>query len=382
MKSTIENLPTHLICFSHLRWDFVFQRPQHLLTRFSKDTLVYYFEEPVFNDISESYLSITKRGDRISVAVPHLPHNLPVKEITLELQSLLDKFFSGTNLINWTFWYYTPMAYSFTAKYKPRLIIYDCMDELSAFDFAPKELIGLEKKLLSKADLVFTGGRSLFESKKKYHNNIFSFPSSIDQKHFEQAKHITEHPDDQAKIEGPKIGFFGVIDERFDIELIKNIAEQRPNWQLILIGPVVKISYDILPRNKNIHYFGQKDYSQLPAYLSQWEVALIPFNLNKSTEFISPTKTPEYLAAGVPVVSTAIKDVVNPYGLKGLVHIGSTAKDFIVAIEKELNNSINQGWKNKVDALLKNISWDKTQASMKKQMRITLKNLNEVSVAS
>ncbi len=382
MKNTNENLPTHLVCFSHLRWDFVFQRPQHLITRFAKETAVYYFEEPVFDTLSESYLSITKRANNISVAVPHLPCGLSSTQIITELQNQLDNFFSGMNLANWTFWYYTPMAYSFTAKYKPKLIVYDCMDELSAFDFAPEELIGLEKKLLSKADLVFTGGRSLYESKKKYHNNIFCFPSSIDQKHFEQAKVCKEPPTDQAKIEGPKIGFFGVIDERFDIELIRTIAEKRPNWQLILIGPIVKISPDILPKNGNIHYLGQKDYVLLPAYLSQWKVALIPFYLNKSTQFISPTKTPEYLAAGIPVVSTAIKDVVNPYGLKGLVHIGSNSKDFIMSIEKELNGEKDQGREDKINLFLKNISWDKTQASMKRQMKITLKNLKEVSVAS
>jgi glycosyltransferase involved in cell wall biosynthesis len=382
MKSAIENLPTHLICFSHLRWDFVFQRPQHILTRFSKETIVYYFEEPVFDTSSESYLSLSKRENGISVAVPHLNKGLSATETISELQSLLDKFFAGTALTNWTFWYYTPMAYSFTAKYKPKLIVYDCMDELSAFDFAPQEIIGLEKKLLNKADLVFTGGRSLFESKKKYHNNIFSLPSSIDQKHFEQAKTLKEPPSDQAKISGLKIGFFGVIDERFDVELIKNIADKRPDWQIILIGPVVKISPDILPKNKNIHYLGQKEYAQLPAYLSEWKVALIPFNLNKSTEFISPTKTPEYLAAGVPVVSTAIKDIVNPYGLKGLVHIGSTAKDFIMLIERLLNRSTDQVWETKVQTFLKNNSWDKTQALMKRQMKVTLKNLNEISVAS
>lgn len=382
MKNTLESLPTHLICFSHLRWDFVFQRPQHLLSRFAKDTTVYYFEEPVFHSNSDSHLTITKKGDKLSLVTPYLSNKLSPEEINPELQKLTDRFFTGTNLSNWTFWYYTPMAYAFTAKYKPKLIVYDCMDELSAFDFAPTELVNMEKKLLRKADLVFTGGRSLYDSKKRYHQNIFPFPSSIDREHFAKAKTKVEEPEDQAQIKGPKIGFFGVIDERFDIDLIRNIAQKRPNWQIVLIGPVVKISPDILPRNENIHYLGQKEYAHLPAYLSYWDLALIPFKLNKSTEFISPTKTPEYLAAGVPVVSTAIKDVVSPYGLKGLVHIGASPKDFINAIEKELNRPKALEWENKVNAFLRNISWDKTHAAMKKQMKATLKNINQVSVAS
>lgn len=378
----IPMLPCHLICFSHLRWDFVFQRPQHLLSRFAKHTTVYFFEEPVFDSQTENYLSVSKKLDKLTVVTPHLCTDIKAEDVNATLIVLLDKFFLGTKLDNWTFWYYTPMAYAFTSKYKPKLIVYDCMDELSAFKFAPKELISLEKKLMSKADLVFTGGHSLYESKKKQHTNIFPFPSSIEKKHFAQAKVQKEQPSDQANIPGPRIGFFGVIDERLDIELIRGIADRRPDWQLIIIGPVVKISPDILPKNSNIHYLGQKSYAELPAYLSGWNVALIPFQLNESTRFISPTKTPEYLAAGVPVVSTPIKDVINPYGIKNLVHIGSTATDFIRGIERELKESKNKKWISDVDKFLKEISWDKTHSEMIRHMQMTLKNINTISVAS
>lgn len=378
----MNTLPTHLICFSHLRWDFVFQRPQHLLSRFAKHTMVYFFEEPVFDSHTENYLSVSKKADKLTVVTPHLCTDVKAIDVNSTLAILLDKFFLGTKLDNWIFWYYTPMAYAFSSKYKPKLIIYDCMDELSAFKFAPKELVGLEKKLMSKADLVFTGGQSLYESKKKQHANIFPFPSSIERKHFAQARIQKEQPIDQADIPEPRIGFFGVIDERLDIELIRDIANQRPDWQLILIGPVVKISPDTLPKNKNIHYLGQKSYAELPAYLSGWDVALIPFQLNESTRFISPTKTPEYLAAGVPVVSTPIKDVINPYGLKKLVHIGSTSADFIRAIEKELKDAKNKKWMSEVDKFLKDLSWDKTHAEMIKHIEATLKNLNTILVAS
>jgi len=382
MKNAIETPPKHLLCFSHLRWDFVFQRPQHLLSRFAKDANVYFLEEPIFDATTEAYFSISKRGDKLSVVVPHLLPGMNQQEVNAVMGLLLDIFLQDAVLEDWTFWYYTPMAYSFTNKYKPKLIIYDCMDELSAFKFAPQELMGLERKLMAKADLVFTGGHSLYEAKKQQHANIFPFPSSIEKKHFAQAKTEKQHPEDQATIIGPKIGFFGVIDERFDIELIRNIAEKRPDWQLILIGPVVKISPEILPKNKNIHYLGQKSYTELPSYLSGWDVALIPFLLNESTRFISPTKTPEYLAAGVPVISTPIHDVINPYGIKNLVHISANAKGFINFIELELKKTDKEEWLEEVDEFLKDLSWDNTCAEMSKQIQMTLKNINTISVAS
>jgi len=382
MESLIETSPKHLLCFSHLRWNFVFQRPQHLLSRFAKDATVYFFEEPIFDSTTGAYLSISKRGDKLNVVVPHLPEGTNQESVNTVLGSLLDKLLLDANLNDWLFWYYTPMAYSFTNKYKPKLIVYDCMDELSAFKFAPKELIGLEKKLMAKADLVFTGGHSLFEAKKQQHSNIFPFPSSIEKNHFAKAKIQKDQPQDQANIQGPKLGFFGVIDERFDIELIRNIAQERPEWQIILIGPVVKISPDILPKNSNIHYFGQKSYAELPSYLSGWDVALIPFLLNESTRYISPTKTPEYLAAGVPVVSTPIHDVINPYGVKNLVHISGNFKGFIKSIESELEKTDKKEWLTEVDKHLKSLSWDKTYLEMLKQIKRTLKNINTISVAS
>src|SRR5690606_34419841 len=353
MATLIESSPKHILCFSHLRWDFVFQRPQHLLGRFAREATVYFFEEPIFDAPKNNYLSISKRGDSLNVVVPHLTENGGTEAVNAVLATLLDKFLHDAVLEDWMFWYYTPMAYSFSSKYKPKLIIYDCMDELSAFKFAPKELIGLEKKLISRADLVFTGGHSLYEAKKLQHQNIFPFPSSIEKKHFAKAKIQKIQPQDQAYIRGPKLGFFGVIDERFDIDLIREIAHARPDWQIILIGPVVKISESILPRAGNIHYLGQKSYDELPAYLSGWDVALIPFLLNESTRYISPTKTPEYLAAGVPVVSTPINDVIKPYGAKNLVHISGNTKGFINSIELELSKKDKRDWLQQVELHLK-----------------------------
>ncbi|WP_200837018.1 glycosyltransferase family 1 protein [Dyadobacter sp. 3J3] len=356
----MNQLPKNLLCFSHLRWDFVYQRPQHLMTRFSEFSAVYYLEEPIFGSYDKAFISFSERMPNLWVCVPHLPHGLDKVEINKELKFLLNIFFVNRDLKDFIFWYYTPMALEFSYKFVPGLTVYDCMDELSAFKFAPDDLKDLERRLFNKADVVFTGGQSLYEAKKHQHYNIHPFQSSIDKKHFSKARSKDSEPADQASINGPKLGFYGVIDERFDTDLIKNIADARPDWQFMLIGPVVKIDPAGLPKNKNIHYLGSKKYDELPLYLSGWDIALVPFLLNESTRFISPTKTPEYLAGGKPVVSTAIRDVVTPYAKNKLVSIGVDADDFILAIEALLASPENEAWLTEVDEFLADNCWDNT----------------------
>ncbi|GHB61095.1 glycosyltransferase family 1 protein [Persicitalea jodogahamensis] len=360
----MKDLPENLLCFSHLRWDFVYQRPQHLLTRLSEFTTVYFLEEPVFDSSETAWVSYSQRLPNLWVCVPHLPHGLDRQQINDCLRELLDGLLVGKDLKDFTFWYYTPMALEFSDHLVPRHTVYDCMDELSAFKFAPQELKELEEKLFSKAHVVFTGGHSLYEFKKKQHLNTHFFPSSIDKSHFVKARKPGSEPADQAIIAGPKIGFYGVIDERFDIELIRGIAEARPDWHIVLIGPIVKIDPAHLPQLPNIHYLGSKSYDELPGYLSGWEVALIPFLRNESTRFISPTKTPEYLAGGKPVVSTPIRDVVHPYGVNQLVAIGETTEDFVTIIDKWMMPEDRTAWLRGVDEFLDNYSWDLTVRAM------------------
>jgi len=382
LLTTMKKLPANLLCLSHLRWDFVYQRPQHLLTRFSDMFNTYFLEEPMHDAKGKAYLDLSKRLPNLWVVVPHIPSGLSKAEEKLVMIQLLDDFMEDEDGDDFLFWYYTPMALSFTEQLNPGLVVYDCMDELSLFKNAPAELKDLEKRLMAKSDVVFTGGHSLYEAKKHQHANIYPFPSSIDKSHFVKARTNKVQPADQAQVSGIKLGFYGVIDERFDITLIKAIADARPNWSFMLIGPVLKINRKLLPQNENIHYLGQKTYEQLPAYLSGWDVALIPFMLNDSTRFISPTKTPEYLAAGKPVVSTAIRDVVNPYGKNKLVHIGYTAEDFIEAIELELNNKNNKQWLSKVDSFLSKNSWNTTCASMITCIQNSIKDKQKISIAS
>jgi len=374
----MNRLPKNLLCLSHLRWDFVYQRPQHLLTRFSEFTAVYFLEEPIFVSTDQPYLTFSQRMPNLWVCVPHLSHGLSKAEINEQMKELITVFFVNRETSDFIFWYYTPMALEFSSHIVPGLTVYDCMDELSAFKFAPEELKQLEKMLFNHADVVFTGGYSLYESKKMQHYNIHPFPSSIDKNHFGKARQTDMEPADQSGISGPKIGFYGVIDERFDSQLIQGIADARPEWNIILIGPVVKIDPATLPKNKNVHYLGSRSYEELPKYLSGWDVALVPFLLNESTRFISPTKTPEYLSGGKPVVSTSIKDVVTPYAKNNLVRIGIDSEDFVEAIDEILAAKDKTEWLNSVDKFLNNNSWDITCESMKQTMITTMKSRNRV----
>ena len=363
------NNKTTLICFSHLRWEFVFQRPQHLLSRFAKSMPVVVWEEPVPATAGEGP-SLNIRPARntpgLTVVTPLLPDGLDAAAQQTVLKGLLDGFIETMSgkLIRW---YYTPMMLPFSRHLDALCTVYDCMDELSAFRFAPQELLNLETELLEAADLVFTGGYSLYEAKKKRHGDVHPFPSSVDRKHFGQARGGIADPADQAGIARPRLGFYGVIDERIDLDLIAAVADARPDWQLVMVGPVVKISEDDLPRRDNIHYLGGKGYEELPAYLGNWDVALMPFAINEATRFISPTKTPEYLAAGKPVVSTPIKDVKRHYEKLSGVRIAATPEQFVEACERAL--ALTRGddaWLAEVDLLLADMSWDITQARMAK----------------
>ena len=256
------------------------------------------------------------------------------------------------------------------------------MDELSAFKGAHQDLTLRERELFAIADLVFTGGHTLYKAKRDSHPSVHAFPSSIDREHFMQARRALADPTDQAEIAHPRLGFFGVIDERFDTQLLDEVAARRPDWQFVMVGPVVKIHPESLPARSNIHYLGSKTYQQLPEYIARWDVALLPFAQNESTRFISPTKTPEYLAAGKPVISTPISDVVHPYGELGLVSIAKDADEFIAAAEKALVRGSDADWLSQVDAFLANMSWDETWGRMWQLIDGKLRSKSPVKLAA
>jgi glycosyltransferase involved in cell wall biosynthesis len=352
-----ENQQYDVLCFSHLRWDFVYQRPQHLLSRFARDRKVFFIEEP-FEHEGADELRMSEREGRLTVVVPYLSSSgeLPADQ---RVRAMIHPFVEKAGLENYINWFYSPMMVEWADGLEPLAVVYDCMDELSAFRGAPPELVEREKRLFELADLVFTGGHSLYEAKKERHPAVFAFPSSIDADHFRKAAAIENDPDDQAPIPRPRAGFYGVIDERTDIELLGQMADLRPQIQFIMIGPVVKIDPAELPQRPNIHYLGGKTYDELPGYLSGWDVAIMPFAMNESTRFISPTKTPEFLAAGKPVVSTPIRDVVRPYGEMGMVQIAGTAEEFVEAIDKALVQDSPER-RAAADDFISQMSWDKT----------------------
>jgi glycosyltransferase involved in cell wall biosynthesis len=349
-----------VVCFSHLRWDFVYQRPQHLMGRAAKTHRVFFVEEPIVDD--QVHLEIQQREENLWVVIPHLSHDMDEERRRNHQQECISHLLSTMRVEHYITWYYTPMALPLGDHLSPQATIFDCMDELSAFKFAPAELRTLEQRLLQKADVVFTGGYSLYEAKKDHHANIYPFPSSIDFDHFSKARVISAEPGDQSNIPHPRLGFCGVIDERMDIQLVGEIASRKKDWHFVMIGPVVKIDRDTLPRLDNIHYLGMKNYSELPDYFSGWDIAIMPFAINESTRYISPTKTPEYLAAGRPVISTPIRDVVRHYG--SVVEIASNSDEFISAGERILTDQVSNF--EKVDQILAENSWDQTWKKMEK----------------
>lgn len=364
-----------LLVFSHLRWHFVTQRPQHLMGRASASRPVFFWEEPyAYTEIQvPADLPAEGRLERIAVdGLPHLtvlrPHLRATDDVEAAQRRLLDAFLAEERVKRYDAWFYTPMALGFASHLTPEVTVFDAMDELSAFAGAPPELLRREQELFRRAHVVFTGGRSLYEHKRTQHHNVFAFPSSIEAEHFAKALKAQPDPEDQAAIPHPRVGFYGVLDERFDSELLGEVARLQPEVHFVLLGPVVKISEDSLPKAPNLHYLGGKSYKDLPAYLAGWDAAMLPFALNASTRFISPTKTPEYLAAGKRVISTPIRDVVHDYGAAGLVQIAGTAEEFAGAVEQVLHAGDDAGWRRAVIRKLATGSWDSTWAAMADQI--------------
>lgn len=359
-----------IVCLSHLRWDYVFQRPQHLLSRAAHTHDVLFFEEPIFSVRDAPELIRRRAPEGVEVLTPHLPlgrgHDADAVMQRDLLLGTIHAWRAGhehrpRRMIAW---FYTPMALDYAADLTPDVTVYDCMDELSAFRGASPRMLAQEASLLDRADLVFTGGQSLFEAKRDRHPRVSCFPSSIDTAHFAGARQGGTDPADQAGIPHPRVGFFGVIDERLDLALVGELARLRPALQWVMIGPVAKIDPTSLPRLPNLHWRGPKSYAELPAYLAGWDAGFMPFALNESTRFISPTKTPEFLAAGLPVVSTPVTDVVRGWGDAGLVQIAADGPAMAAAIDRALADP-RAAWLARVDARLAQESWDATWTGMR-----------------
>ena len=354
-----------LIVFSHLRWNFVFQRPQHLLTRLARRYQIHFFEEPVPGEAAES-LEIEEPVPNVRVYRPHSMIQNPGfhDEQIPTLQRMVLDVIHQERIENYAVWFYSPMALPLMQELTPIAVVYDCMDELSAFRNAPRQLLQREGALLKRADVVFTGGPSLYRAKRDRHHNVHCFPSSVDADHFRRAQQRSEDHPLQRALAKPRLGYFGVIDERIDLELVARLADATSHWQICIVGPVVKIDPTELPRRPNLHYFGHQAYADLPRFIAGWDVCLQPFALNEATRFISPTKTLEYMAAQRPIVSTPITDIVEPYGR--IVHIANDAASFIDECQRALRMS-DEEFAPRAELMrsaVANTSWDQTADRM------------------
>ena len=367
------NSPRDLLVFSHLRWGWVYQRPQHLMMRAARDRHVYFHEEPIC-DAEVPTMHVTQLERNLQVVTPHIPAGL-THSATIELQrQLLNEWMVNYGIHPDTLWYYTPVALEFTSHMSAPTIVYDCMDELSAFSGAPPTLRAFERELFSRADVVFTGGISLYEAKRTLHNNVHAMPSCVDLDHFRSARGVVGEQRLQRHLPRPRVGFCGVLDERLDLPLIEQTAAMNPSLTFVFVGPVCKIEESSLPKAENIHYLGPCAYADLPQLLAGWDVGWLPFALNDATRFISPTKTPEYLAAGLPVVSSPIKDVVRTWGDDGFVCIAATSSEFTEALKAQLATPASQSRLAQIDRTLALHSWDALWSRMVERMRLTAIN--------
>ena len=363
-----------LVCFSHLRWNFVFQRPQHMMTRLADQFEVTYWEEPSAEaDCSVPRLEREALADGLTRVVPVLPEGLDAAETDFALRSLLQGMLAEDSAHR-VFWYYTPMMLGFSAGTRADVVVYDCMDELANFAFAPADIAARESALMARADIVLCGGRSLYAARAARHRNIHCVPSGVDIAHFARGADGLPDPGDQTGLARPRLGFYGVIDERMDLGLLAAAAQARPEWSFVMVGPVVKIAESDLPRAPNIHWLGGKDYADLPAYAAGWDIALMPFARNAATDFISPTKTPEYMAAGLPVVSTSIRDVVAGYGHLDMVRIADEPAAFVAQCEDLLaaDEGVRAAWRAEVRDCLADKSWDGIAGSIAKKLETAL----------
>jgi UDP-galactopyranose mutase len=360
---------TTMLVYSHLRWDFVYQRPQHVMSRMAKSRRVLFIEEPVGEADSDGWERIDKEPN-LTVYRPRLRGPVHGFEPAVHdrLAGLLESLGAIEGIGRHTAWLYTPLAYPPARTLAPEVIVYDCMDELANFRFAPREIVELESRLLRHADLVLCGGPSLYRAKKDRHPNVHCFPSSVDVAHFRRGRAGQPVADDYKGAPRPRLGFFGVIDERIDFDLLGALAEAHPEWSIWMVGPVVKVEPEELPQAPNLHYTGGRPYAELPRHLAAWDVALLPFALNDATRFISPTKTLEYMAAEHPIVSTPIRDVAGPY--EDVVRLGESPEEFVRACEEALASSEadRADRAQRMRAILARTSWDHTVKRMEEQV--------------
>jgi len=368
-----ENYP--IIVHSHLCWDLVWQRPQQFISRLSEQHEILFVEtigpDPTLaaplarSRVAENYPNVTLLrlqfpswrwgdGDYVDSQRRHIVREFLDGPLAGRFESPVQ-------------WFYDPMTVkAFAGRMGEILTVYDCMDELSKFATAPPEIIERELELLERADVVFTGGRRLFDAKSKFHDNCHFYGCGVDWEHFGLAlDKDTKVPIEMASLKKPVLGYFGVVDERMDYELLARLADANPDRSVAMIGPVLKVDEQTLPRRKNLHFLGQQAYSDLPAFCKGFDVCIMPFAMNEATQFINPTKALEYMATGRPIISTAVPDVVRNFG--SVVKIASTTEDFISLCRQETTQPDKQAIYDGLTMAREN-SWDSIVAKLEEHV--------------
>jgi glycosyltransferase involved in cell wall biosynthesis len=343
-KSRTAELEYPIIVHCHLRWEGVWQRPQQFLSRLSKRHRVLFVESPILKESSEEptwELLAVPEYPNVTVMRTYFPASRFQEGAWVDAKraEFLKEALNGPLEGEFTRpvqWFYDPMAApAHMNQFNECAIVYDCMDELSQFRFAPPEIISRERQLLAHADVVFAGGRKMRDSKARFNPNAHFYGCGVDVKHFSRARMPqTEVPSEIRLGEGQLVlGYFGVVDERLDYELIAKLAEANPTWHIVMIGPTCKVDPNTLPQAPNIHWLGRREYSQLPEYTKGFDVCLMPFALNEATEYINPTKALEYMATGRPIVSSAVPDVVSNFS--SVVKVAQSHDEFVEYCRQE-----------------------------------------------
>lgn len=380
-----------IVVHSHLTWDWVWQRPQQFLSRFSARHPILFVEGPVPTPgLPNGKGTVEVREVEEFPNILILRSRVPAERwgdgawVDKERRRLVQEVLSGplglgfTDLVQW---FYDPMAVTaFAGHMGERAIVFDCMDQLSQFRGAPKELLRRERELLSIADVVFAGGPKIGKDKIKYNANTHTFGCGVDVAHFGKAREAaTEIPADIADLPGPVFGFFGCVDERIDYDLLAKLADANPTGSVVVIGPPIKVDPATFPQRPNLHWLGGRDYQQLPAYVKGFDVCMMPFALNEATEFINPTKALEYMATARPVVSTAVEDVVLQFS--DVAKVARSHEEFIAFCRQAATNpdqvAIEQGL-----AMAGRNSWESIVARMEELIEEALETEIPTAAAS
>jgi len=325
------------ILASIIQWYEVWQRPQHFASNLSRKYKTCYISPvPVHHIVGQVHVWLSRRlkrlAQRLWVFVPLLLPGENKVGLIRALNRLLWVGYAKEAALRLgtarpVVWINFPFNPRLAKSLSPRAVVYDVMDEFVEFSIAPRKARRMEEEVLNRASFVSTGTYALYEKKTALHPHVRYIPCGVDFELFNSVvKRKPPRPQDFPKARAPVFGYFGTLNERIDAELIEEVARRRPGWLFVLIGPIQR-SYGGTRQLGNVYYLGLKPYKLLPTYLAHFDVCTMPYRITEATKSISPVKLLEYFAAGKPVITTRIPDVLRFY--ESLVWVVDGADDFI-----------------------------------------------------